>query len=264
MTGVGQSIGVGEGETCRPGLRTGVAQLRQTLQSDDSGVFLVKVPAGAGLHDGELDLAHPVEALGLLGTDQIEGTLRTAEAALAVRHDRQERVGARHTTRRAQIAQRLGEVPRVIGGDADGLADHTDPGCEATGDLGVLVGLLCVALTEGTLGRHEMAGDQIGKVERERTQFLPDLLVEFLRRDVRSERGQFLTFPARSLVTAGRPVVSAVTGTGAFAFTAESAFAGTERPLATVVTVERRPPTTVVTVERGTLTAITRAVLATR
>ncbi|SFJ32257.1 hypothetical protein SAMN05216275_1081, partial [Streptosporangium canum] len=98
-----------------------------------------------------------------------------------------------------------------------------------------------------------MAGDQIGKVERERTQLLPDLLVEFLRRDVRSERGKFLTFPARSLVTAGRPVVSAVTGTGAFAFTAESAFAGAERP-----------PTTVIAVERGTLTAITRAVLATR
>ncbi|MFD8561477.1 hypothetical protein ACFV1N_29685, partial [Streptosporangium canum] len=98
-----------------------------------------------------------------------------------------------------------------------------------------------------------MAGDQIGKVERERTQFLPDLLVEFLRRDVRSERGQFLTFPARSLVTAGRPVVSAVTGTGAFAFTAESTVAGTERPPATVVTVERR-----------TLATLTRAVLATR
>ncbi|MFI7053263.1 hypothetical protein ACIBLB_14510, partial [Streptosporangium canum] len=128
----------------------------------------------------------------------------------------------------------------------------------------MLVGLLCVALTEGTLSRHEMAGDQIGKVERERTQFLPDLLVEFLRRDVRSERGQFLTFPARSLVTAGRPVVSAVTGTGAFAFTAESTVAGTERPPATVVTVERRTPTTVIAVERGTLAALTRAVLATR
>ncbi|WP_156056347.1 hypothetical protein [Streptosporangium roseum] len=118
-----------------------------------------------------------------------------------------------------------------------------------------------------------MAGDQIGKVERERTEFLPDLLVEFLRRDVRSERGQFLTFPARSLVTAGRLVVSAVTGTGAFAFTAESTFAGTERPPATVVAVERRPPTTIVAVERrpsativaverGTLAAVTRAVLA--
>ncbi|WP_433238867.1 hypothetical protein ACQPYK_31570 [Streptosporangium sp. CA-135522] len=101
MTGIGQGVGVGEGETGRPGLRTGVAQFRQTLQGDDRGVLLTKVPASAGFHDGELDLAHPVEALGLLGTNEVESALRTAEATLTIRHDRQEGIGARHTTRRA-------------------------------------------------------------------------------------------------------------------------------------------------------------------
>ncbi|MBG0832824.1 hypothetical protein HS041_34565, partial [Planomonospora sp. ID67723] len=125
-----------------------------------------------------------------------------------------------------------------------------------------------------------MAGDQIGEVEREGTQFLANLLVELLGGDVRSERRQLLTLPGGSrLVVSGLLLLTAVTRAGT-AFTAV--------PAGTVVTVERTTLTTgtvltsavsttrtviaslvpatrtVIAVERTTLTTATRPVLTTR
>ncbi|MEV6864258.1 hypothetical protein AB0M44_25025, partial [Streptosporangium subroseum] len=146
----------------------------------------------------------------------------------------------------------------MIGGDADGLADHADPGREATGYLGVLVRLFRIAVAKGPLGRHKVTGDQVGKVERKGTQLVADLLVELLRGDVRGERRQLLTLSARGLITAAGPFVPAVTGARAISLTAESTVAAAERTPAAVIPVERRPLATagtIVTVERGPITA---------
>ncbi|WP_440065985.1 hypothetical protein [Streptosporangium sp. OZ121] len=252
MTGHRQCVGVGEGEAGRPGLGTGVTQLRKALEGDDRGVVLAEIPPGTGLHDGEFDLADAVEPLCLLGADQIKGALGTAKATLAVRHDRQERVGTRHPASRAQIAERLGEVAGTVGRDADGLADHPDPGREATCDLRVLVRPLRVVLAESPLGRHKVAGDQLREVEGKGTQFLADLLVELLRGDVRGELRQLLTLAAGSLVAAAGPVIPAVAGAGPLTV-AVTVPEGTP-PAGTVVTVERPALTTVIAVERRTVT----------
>ncbi|WP_449063336.1 hypothetical protein, partial [Planomonospora algeriensis] len=278
MSRVRQGVGVGEGQSRRPRLRTLVTQFRQPLKGDDRGVLLAEIPAGAGFHDGHFNLPHPVEALGLLGPGQIESPFRAPETALAVRHDRQERLGPRHPAGGTQIAERLREVPGPVGGDADGLADHTDPGGEATGDLGVLVRLLGVLLSESPLRRHQVTGDQIGEIEGKGAQLLADLLVELFRGDVRSERRQFLTLSRRSLVvTATARFITAVATAGA-AFTAEPSVTVTVRSAArTVVPVERTTlPTTVVPIpvpattrpviptERRTITPVPRTVLTPR
>ncbi|WP_179282501.1 hypothetical protein, partial [Streptosporangium subroseum] len=146
----------------------------------------------------------------------------------------------------------------MVGGDADGLADHADPGREATGYLGVLVRLFRIAVAKGPLGRHKVTGDQVGKVERKGTQLVTDLLVELLRGDVRGERRQLLTLSARGLITAAGPFVPAVAGARAIALTAESTVTSAERTPAAVITVERGPLATagtIVTVERRPVTA---------
>jgi hypothetical protein len=82
----------------------------------------------------------------------------------------------------------------------------------------VLIGPFGVLVAERALGRHQMAGDQIGQVTRKRAQLVPDLLLQFLRGDVRRQLRQRLPLLARgSVVVAGeRPVaVPAVPGTRA-------------------------------------------------
>ncbi|MEU3167319.1 hypothetical protein [Streptosporangium sp. NPDC006930] len=269
VTRRGQRVGVSEGEAGRPGLGTGVTQLGKALEGDDRGVVLAEVSPGAGLHDGEFDLADAVEPLGLLGTDQVKRTFGAAKTALAVRHDRQERVGTCHPASRAQIAERLGEVTGAVGRDTDGLTDHSDPGREAACDLRVLVGPLRVVLAKSPLGRHEMTGDQIREVERKRTQLFADLLVELLRGDVRRELGQLLTLAAGSLVAPPEPVVPAIASAGTLTVavavpegrTTARTVVPVERPaLTAVIAVERRTVTTaIVAVERGTIPAIPAA-----
>ncbi|MEU9836152.1 hypothetical protein AB0D67_31840, partial [Streptosporangium sp. NPDC048047] len=179
----------------------------------------------------------------------------------------------------------------MVGGDAHGLADHTDTGGETTGHLGVLVGALRVVLLKRPAGRHQMAGDQVGEVEWEGAQFVPDVLVELVRRDVGSERGQFLPRPAPGLLALLGPLVTTVTRAGSAALGAEStvtipegtcpsiltAVAGTVVTVAvgtplttviavtttgTIVTIERTPFTTIVAPLTGTLLTVERRSLA--
>ncbi|MBB2915165.1 hypothetical protein FHS43_006485, partial [Streptosporangium becharense] len=109
-----------------------------------------------------------------------------------------------------------------------------------------------VVLGQSPLGRHKVTGDQVSEVEREGTQFLPDLLVQFFRGDVRSECGEFLPLDARALLPTTVTVVAAIAGTGARSF-----------PTGGTVTVPEGTTATVVPLEPGTVTpvAATRAII---
>ncbi len=249
VPGLGQRVGVGEREPRRPrpGLR--VAQLGQALERDDRGVVLAEVPAGAGLHDAQLDLPGPVEAFGLGRTYEVERPLGPTHPAFAVGHDRQVRLRTGHPSRGAQIAQRLREVPGTVGDDAGGLPYDTDAGRETAGHLGVFVSLVRVVRLERPLGGDEVPAHQLGQVARQGTQLLAYFLLELVGGDVGLDLGQPLALRSAGLVLrpaeprpgAARPLVTR------------------ERPR-TVVPVSTASGASVVTVaERTALAAIARA-----
>ena len=179
-----ESVGVGVGQAGRPGTRLLIPQLRQSLERDDRRIVLPEIAPSPGLHDGEFDATNTIKSLGLTGTHEIQRPFRAFETSLAVGHDRQELVRSGHPPRGAQVAERLGVLPRAVGGQAHGLANDSDARGETAGDLRVLVGEGGVLLAERALGRHEVAGDQAREIVGEGAQLVSDLLLQLLGSDV--------------------------------------------------------------------------------
>ncbi|SDG70695.1 hypothetical protein SAMN05421505_1074 [Sinosporangium album] len=209
VAGVSESVGVGEGQPRGPRLRTCVTQFGKTLQRDHSGVELPQIPASARFDDRQLDPAFAIEPFRLTRPNQIESPLRTAEATLTIRHDRQIRIGARHAPRRTQVAQSLGVLPRPICRDARNLADDPDAGRETTCDLGMLVRGFDVVAGKSPFRRDHVLSHQFRKLQRKGTQPVEHLAVEFVRGDVGLKLGQPLARGIRTFLRTLRLAIPA-------------------------------------------------------
>jgi hypothetical protein len=105
-----QGIGVGVPQPRDP--RGAAARLQLgTRQHHHGGLVLAQVAPGAAGHDEQLGPRVRLEALGSRRGGELEGLLRSAEAALAVGHLGEVLVRARHPREGAQLGQRLGQRP---------------------------------------------------------------------------------------------------------------------------------------------------------
>ena len=156
----GQRVRVGAEQTGAVRERTVHVQLRDLQLGHGRGeVLLVRLSTGS--HDGELHLARGVQVLGVLAACQLQGLVRTAEAALGVGHERQVHIRAGDAAEGAELAESLSVVPGGVGGDGDGLTDGRQAAGTTAGGERVLVGQLGVLLQVATrhheVLRHEHA-----------------------------------------------------------------------------------------------------------
>ena len=167
----GRQEGVGVGvakpdDPARPGTceRSGAFSSVRTAASS-----VAHVTPRARLDDGHLRLQVGRQVLDRRALGQAQRLLGPAKRALAVGHHRQVVDGAVDPLGCAQLGERLGVLPRRVGGLTAGLTDHRDPRGAGTRRQRVLVGGLRV-LVDQLSGRDEVPGDTRGQLLRESAQ----------------------------------------------------------------------------------------------
>ena len=139
-----------------------------------------EVDPRAGHGDRELDLDARLERRTVRRTAQLQRTLWTAEATLAVDHHRQLVVAPGDPTVRPQLAQRRAEVTESVGRDRSGLTDHRHTTGTARSTQRVLVRELGILVHEQRR-RHEVPRNPVGVVLAEGLQLRAGLRVEVTR-----------------------------------------------------------------------------------
>ncbi|WP_175477446.1 hypothetical protein [Curtobacterium sp. MCBA15_008] len=255
-----------------PGVGSGRVEL-WNLQLTERGCGIPEVEACPGHRDRQFDLHRRVQRGTVDRAPELERTLRTAEATLAVDHHRKLVVAARDATVGPELTERCGEVPEAVGRDRGGLAHDTDPAGSTSGAEGVLVGGLRVVVDEHR-GCDEVAGHPVGVVLAEGLQLGAGDLVEVARVDLLGDlrvlvtrtdglgavRIAVLPVVARTFTEAGAGVTAAVAEALAVVpATAVAVGTATER----TVTVALRPVATRAvrsSAERGAVSVATRAI----
>ena len=119
---------------------------------------------------------------GLRAAGQLERALGAPEGTFDVGHHRQVAGPAAHPAGRPQLAQGLGPLAGVIGGDAGGLTHDRDPRRPLPGEPGVLERLLRI-LVDQHAGGHQMPRHLVGEVLLQATEVPAGLGVELARGD---------------------------------------------------------------------------------
>ena len=116
-----QHVGLALEQPGREGVAAPPVQFRD-LQGLMGTLEVAGVLADAGDDHGQLGPRRPVQTRGIHLGGQLQGLLRAAEGTLAVHLRGDVGVVARHAPVGAELAQRVGVLPRRVGGERDCLA----------------------------------------------------------------------------------------------------------------------------------------------
>jgi hypothetical protein len=165
--GCGERVRVGVPQPCAAGF--GMLEVKATTFEDrECGVDLTEVAAGAGYHDEQLHPGSRVELADGRIVHGLQGTLRTTESTLAVRHHSNVRRIPGDPPGRAQLRQRLCPFLGMVGGKTAGLANRRDAGPAASCGPGMVEGLSGI-IVDGAASRDEMRANELSRQLAERT-----------------------------------------------------------------------------------------------
>ncbi|MBM7474323.1 hypothetical protein [Curtobacterium herbarum] len=233
------------------------------LQLAQRGCGIPEVQTRAGHRDREFDLHRRLECGAINGPPELEGTLRTAETALAVHHHRELVVPAGDPPVRAELPESRREVTEPVRRDRRGLTYDSHTTGTTSGAQCVLVRFFRVRVDEERRG-DEVTRDPVRVVLAEGLELSTSSGVEVASVDLVRDLRVVVTRADRpgAVRVAVFPVVTrslAEPCTGRAVAVAESFALGSTIPRGTVVVATER--TVVAATAERTVTITTRSIV---